>query len=379
MSSPVCFSAFPPALYKALDKRQGNLLCSPFGVQLALGMALLGAEGETRKQLAKALDSPPMIDQDTLVRCYRDLLKDVTPVKDEIELSTANALWANENFDIKSAYLEAVQSLGSDLQKVDYSQASAACDKINGWVRDKTKDKIDRLVSPSAIKKDTRLVLTNAIYFKGKWNRAFDSERTKPRDFHTFSGDVKAPMMNQKGNFGYCENNLFQVLELPYKGMSTSMLIVLPRKNGDLAEIEKQWDLKMYSLIIRELSNEDVTVTIPKFKFSSPVINLKSILTAQPPEGMGAGLAFSDDADFGGISKERLKIDDVLHKSFVDMGEEGTEAAAATAVTMVRLAAFKPKEQKAFVADHPFLFIIRNRMTDTVLFQGRLADPSKSE
>lgn len=378
MSSPVYFSAFPPALYKALDKREGNLVCSPFSIQVALGMALLGAEGETRKQLAEALDSPPVIDQDTLVRCYQDLLKGASPVNDAIELSTANALWANENFDIKSSYLEAVRNIGSDLQRVDYSQASAACDRINDWVRDKTKGKIDQLVSPSAINKDTRLVLTNAIYFKGKWYQPFDPKRTKPHDFHTLSGAVQTPMMNQKGDFRYCENSLFQVLELPYRGMTTSMLIVLPRKDEGLPEIEKLWDAKMYALIKRDLSTEDVTVTIPRFKISSPVINLKSILTAPPPEGLGAGLAFSDQADFAGISRDPLKIDDLLHKAFVDVGEEGTEAAAATAI-MADKASFYPRKPKAFVADHPFLFIIRNRRSDTVLFQGRLADPSKSE
>jgi serpin B len=371
------FTKFPPALYKGLAKQDGNLFMSPFSVQVALGMALMGAEGETYQKLAEAIDAP----LDRPIRHYCSLIEEATPTNNEIELASANAAWIDERYKVKPTYTEALQSFGSDMQQVDYRQKDSTCNRINGWVSDKTATKIDKLVSPAAINTGTRLILTNAIYFKGKWDKPFSPERTKPQDFYLKEGKswkpAKVPTMNQKANFRYFENELYQALEMPYKGLTTGMLIVLPKNKDDLLRFEKEWDDELYKLVLRDLSMEEVIVSVPKFKIATDVISLRDLLASDPPEGLGAGLAFSDYADFTGIGDERLKIDDVLHKAFVDVAEEGTEAAAATAVTMMKCTAMRPLiEPKRFIADHPFLFIIRNRKTDTILFQGRLTDPS---
>jgi serpin B len=368
------FSQFPPALYKGLAKKDGNLFCSPFSVQVALGMALAGAEGETRRRLALALDAPAV----GFLPEFKQLMEAARPVKDEIELSTANALWADETFNIKPTYLDAVKNYDGDLRKVDFSNKSASCDTINSWVTEKTKDKIKQLITEAFINGNTRLILTNAIYFKGKWDKPFKPEKTEPETFYLGNGgQAKPPMMHQKNHFRYYENDLYQALEMPYQGLTTSMLVVLPKDKANLARLEEEWSDETYDLIVEQLLNLEVIVTIPKFKIATDAISLRDFLANEPPDGMGAGLAFSDSADFTGISDERLKISDVLHKAFVDVGEEGTEAAAATAVGMMRCASMRmDPDPKVFKADHPFLFAIRNRKTNTILFQGRLSDPA---
>jgi serpin B len=217
----------------------------------------------------------------------------------------------------------------------------------------------------------TRLVLTNAIYFKGDWARQFKKDRTKQSPFTLASGEkVDAPMMNQTGEFRYMKAEDFQALELPYVDNELSMIILLPKETDALPKFEKTLNLEDFSQWLDRLHRREVIVSVPKFKMTSQ-FSLASVLTS-----MGMADAFSATAaDFSGITGGRdLFISAVIHKAYVDVNEEGTEAAAATGVTM-RLTSVGPTQTPVFRADHPFLFLIRDNHSGSILFIGRLMNP----
>jgi len=370
------FTKFPAALYNGMSSQHKNLFMSPFSVQMALGMALVGSGGETRKQLAQAIDAETE-EPNQLLAAYRNLIKESVPTNSSIELATANAIWVDGRYKVKPEYREIVRSFLCDVQQIDFQQTVASLDRINKWVSEKTKAKIENLINSDAINSETRLILTNAIYFKGKWNTPFLPADTKSKDFLVEGNQlIQTPMMNQTGRFGYFENDSYQALEMGYVGNVIRMLIILPKSKKTLLNPLHKWNSELYNNVLSNSIREEVIVNIPKFKITTPVMSFKKLLMGDLPEGLGATLAFSDNADFSGIGDEELKIDDVLHKAFVDVGEEGTEAAAATAVSMVRCSSgISFSEPKRFDADHPFVFVIRNCKTGTILFQCRVVDP----
>jgi serpin B len=381
-------NTFTARLYdKLADTHAGkNLFLSPFGIQVALAMCALGAKGETRRVLADLIGAPENVDEQN--RQYANLLKSIHgDGQRPFQLVTANALWGQQGYRFKAAFQEAIADFyDGALHVVDFrTQPDEAVKTINAWVSDKTSAKINELINRNLIDKDTRLILTNAIYFKGPWEGEFEKANTKDQDWHGPGGISKVPTMHQKGDYLYYENNDFQALDLPYKGRQLSMLVVLPRKKhgmvsqllgrkkDDLTALEGKWAAEgAYEYVTGSLHPEEVLVAFPRFKMET-AFTLKPVLCA-----LGAEVAFGDQADFSGIGEEPLKISEVVHKAFVEVNEEGTEAAAATAVHMAPTMAAAPTrrpEPKVFKADHPFLFFIRDRDTNTVLFSGRVLDP----
>lgn len=365
---------FVTRLYEKLAEAEAgkNLFLSPFSIQVALGMTAAGARGETRNVLANLIDAPESVEEQN--QRYAALLKSVNG-KDErpFELLTANALWAQDGLQFKPGYKKAIADFyDGAFNEVDFAaRTDEAVKTINSWVSDKTRGKIAELVNRVLIK-GARLVLTNAIYFKGKWADEFTPSLTKDDDWYGPGRTTKVPTMHRTGGYLYCEGDGFQVLDLPYKGDQLSMLIVLPKTKKGLTNLERRWAAEgMYRHVTERLNHEaTVIVSLPRFKMETEFA-LKPVLA-----DLGAGLAFTGNADFGGISKEALMISEVIHKAFVEVNEEGTEAAAATAVMMARCAAPRSKpEPKVFKADHPFMFFIRDRRTNTVLFSGRLLEP----
>jgi serpin B len=241
------------------------------------------------------------------------------------------------------------------------------------WVSGKTHEKIRELVRRDFIGGDTRLVLTNAIYFKGWWEKVFEAADTRDEDWYGPSGAGKVPMMHRRGGYLYHDGGSFQALDLPYQGQQLFMLVVLPRKHDGLAALEGRWAAgATYRQVTDGLEHEEaVLVWLPRFKLGTE-FRLRPVLF-----GLYAELAFGDEADFGGIGEGPLKISEVVHKAFVEVNEEGTEAAAATAVGMVLCAGVTgpPPRPVVFRADHPFLFFIRDRRTNAVLFSGRVLTP----
>ena len=365
-------NAFALDLYQQLRHDKGNLFFSPYSISTALAMTYAGARGNTEVEMAQTLQFPP--EQASLHETFAALEGKLNAVqgKGDVLLSVANALWPAVGYTFLSTYLDLVrQFYGVSITPLDFaSDAEAARVQINGWVEDETQGKIKDLIPPRLLDELTTLVLTNAIYFKGNWASQFYKKRTKEIPFWlTAKRAVDVPTMTQKRSFGYAEVDNLQVLELPYVGDALSMILLLPRAVDGLTELEDALTAENLERWTRRLWPQEVEVFLPKFEMSAS-FKLGGILAE-----MGMRDAFGA-ADFSGMTGDRdLYISEVIHKAFVDVNEEGTEAAAATAVIMTRSVAFDIGPT-IFKADHPFIFLIRDNHSGSVLFLGRVIDPS---
>lgn len=366
-------NAFAVALYGRLRSQKGNLFFSPESISTALAMAYAGARGSTAVEMAKTLHFtlPP----DKLHPAMGALLKDLNAAHEGYQLSVANALWAQQGYTFLDAFLNLLKSdYGAGLNQVDFKGATEAARlTINQWVEQKTQDKIKNLLQPGALRSDTRLVLTNAIYFKGNWETQFDKAQTKDEDFHLSPAQTaKAPLMHREGRFSYFDGGSLQVLEIPYKSKELSLIVLLPKEPEGLPGLEQSLSESSLQQWLQQLASvAKVIVTLPKFKVTQE-FTLGSTLSA-----MGMPQAFASRADFSGMTGHRdFAISEVIHKAYIDLNEEGTEAAAATAVTMRALAMRAPEgPPPVFRADHPFVFMIRDNRSSSILFMGRVTDP----
>lgn len=368
-------TAFGCELYGQLRGEAGNLFLSPFSVSTALGMVALGARGKTLEEMETVLHLPA-----NAPKAFGAILKSLNDEPDAkkrgFTLSTANALWAQQGYPWRPEYKKAAaDDFGAGLFDVDYkTNAEAARATINAWVEKETREKIKNLMPQGSITAMTRLVLTNAIYFKGDWVDPFKKESTKDQPFTLADGKkVNAPLMHRVGGYLYAETDTYQILDLPYTGRRVSMTVVLPNKPDGLAAVEKELTGEKLTAALKGLRFEkQVHVHLPKFKVA------KSFTLNAPLKALGMKAAF-DGADFGGMHTggEQLNITTVVHKAFVDVNEEGTEAAAATGIAIGATSAAPPPKPKYFRADRPFLFLIRDQKTSSVLFLGRLSEPAK--
>lgn len=368
-------SEFAVALYAKLQAQKGNLFFSPYSISVALAMTYAGARGETERQMAEALRFAR--EQGHLHATFASLTADVAEAGKAkgVVLSIANALWEQRGHGILDEFRRVVKDdYRGRVEEVAFTDnAEGVRQTINEWVAEQTRDKIRDLIGPGVLTSLTRLVLTNAIYFKGAWLSAFEQKATRDGPFWTSAMDsIPVPMMNQTGRFRYAESDQVQVLELPYAGGTISMAVLLPRKREGLAEIERGLTLEQLSGWLSGLREQKVLVQLPKFKVTSQ-FELRQALGA-----MGMTDAFSDRADFSGIDgRKDLFISAVIHKAFVDVSEEGTEAAAATAVGIGVTSIARPAPVPEFRADHPFIFLIRHVPSSTILFLGRVANPKE--
>ena len=359
---------------------KGNLFFSPSSVHTALAMPYVGAGGTTAQQMAKTLHYA--LPADKLAPAFGELLQILnTPrltydKKPAYELVVSNALWPQKGYPFKAAYMELVKKdFGATLEEVDYVKAPDAARKtVNDAVAKQTKDKIQDLVPRSAITPYTRLILTNAIYFKSNWKDKFRKEATKDEPFHLSGGKTAdVPMMHRQGHYGYFAEDDLQVLVMPYMQRDLSMFVLLPTKADGLGDLEKKLSAAQVAKWVAVASETTalVQVSFPRFKFAGAFSMGKTLADMGMPDAM------SLKANFTGMteSKEPFFISDVIHKSFVAVDEEGTEAAAATAVMMAGGAMPRPEQPKVFKADHPFVFLIRHNGTGAILFAGRLAAP----
>jgi len=361
-------------LYGQLKGDGGNLFFSPQSISTALAMAYCGARGETARQMAAVLGYPPdrLAQPQWIHAANAALLADLRAAQGpDCELAIANALWGQKGHGFLPAYLGLLsKNYGAGLQEVHFAgNAEGARREINAWVERGTREKIKDLIPPGLLTGETRLVLVNAVYFKGRWARPFRKEATADADFLPAAGKkVPVPMMNQEGDFRYAEADDCQVLEMPYKGAGLAMILLLPRRTDGLADLEKGLSAETLGRHLANLRTQKVRVTVPKFKTTS-AFRMRSVLSA-----LGMPLAFeAGQADFSGADggKKPLWIAEVVHKAYVDVYEEGTEAAAATAaIGMADGGAL-------FRADHPFLFLIREKKSGCILFMGRLVDPKQ--
>jgi len=380
-------NCFAIRLYQKLQADEGNLFFSPYSISTALAMTYAGAKGETREQMAQALcfptspevlktlapDQKPMT-QEEFARAFGRIIKDLNARggQDKYELRVANALWGQEDYRFLPDFVRLVEEqYGGALREVDFVRATErARQTINAWVEKQTNDKIKDLINPGVLDAMTRLVLTNAIYFKGNWATQFKEDRTREEPFTLLDGSkVQVPMMNQKEQFGYVETDGLQGLEMPYVGEELSMVILLPKEIAGIGKLEKELTTEKVSEWLGRIHEREVIVSVPKFKMTSK-FGLGKVLRA-----MGMTAAFSKNADFSGMTGSRdLFISAVVHQAYVDVNEEGTEAAAATGVVM-KLTSVAPGGIPVFRADHPFIFLIRDKASGSILFLGRVMNP----
>jgi serpin B len=367
-------TAFALDVYGRLRERQGNLFLSPFSISTALAMTYAGARGETAAEMAHALhfDLPT----DRLPPAFAAILNELNPAQGAAErpykLFIANALWAAQGHKFLPQFLQTAQTdYNASVSELDFRNAvEQARQTINDWVAQHTADKIKNLIPQGILDATTQLVLTNAIYFKGNWAAKFDPKSTKEEPFTRADGSqVNTPLMHQTGEFGYLDEPDFQGLELPYVGNRLRMLILLPRKTDGLPELEKKLTPQALAAWLGRMDERKVQVSMPKFKLTS------EFRLDQALRELGMKIAFEPGrADFSGMDgTHELYIGAVLHKAYVDVNEEGTEAAGATGVVMKMRAT--PGPPPVFRADHPFLFVIRDAHSGSLLFMGRLVDP----
>ncbi len=356
-------------LYGKLRTQDGNVFCSPFSVRTALAMTWAGARGRTADEMAAVLQLARREGQDphaALGARMADLSSAGGPERHE--LAVANALWGQQGETFLDAYLSLVERhYTAGFRRTDFRNApDAARRTINEWVAQRTHQRIRDLLQPGVLTPNTSLVLTNAIYFKGAWERPFSGKATVDRPFRL--GDersVRVPTMHQVARFGYAEDQGVQALELAYRGGRIALVVLLP---DDLPAFEEKLDASRLRALTDRLADEKVAVFLPRFQVTS------SFSLADTLAALGMPTAFTGRADFSGMNgKGGLFISAVEHKAFVAVDEAGTEAAAATAVVMKR--GGLPEGTKLFRADRPFLFLIRDRKTGSILFLGRVVDP----
>ena len=372
-------TAFAADLYQRLAADPGNVFFAPHSVSIALAMTYAGARGETEQEMAKVLHftlpqdrlHPALGALDIAVQAPQIPSRASLP---GIRIDSANSIWVQTGYDLLPTFTDIIgRDYGGQAQMIDFaSNPDAAAREINQWVLDRTEKRIQDLIPPGALSRMTRLVLANAVYFLGKWDQKFKVESTKPGPFTKLDGNkVEAQMMFQDGQFSYASDDLCQIVSLPYTGYRASMVIVLPRA-GAFAEVESGLTAERISGLLSTAKGADVKLTMPRFTFTVPY-TLGDTLQA-----MGMKLAFGA-ADFSGMTGgPDLYISEVRHKAFVSVDEEGTEAAAATDVEMKAGSAYMPSEPMEFTADRPFIFLIRDIQSGTILFMGRVVDPTVS-
>jgi serpin B len=370
-------NSFAIDLYARLSKQPGNLFFSPESISTAFGMAYAGARGQTAKEMENVFHFtlPP----DRLHPALGALLSEMNSPHKSYELRVADALWAQQDASFQANYLKLVQSdYSAGFHRVNFKLSpDTVRTTINAWVEKQTNDKIKDLLSPGVVNPSTRLVLTNAIYFKGNWQDQFDKEATQKEEFHLSARQlVMTPMMHRTGGYRYYDGGTFQALELPYSGDEIAMVALLPKEIEGLPALEQSFASGAAAAWIQKLEPVDkVILTLPRFTMTQQ-FELSGALSA-----MGMPQAFSNGANFSGMTGEPdFTISAAIHKAYIDVNEQGTEAAAATSIVM-RATAMRyeapPPPPIVFRADHPFLFILLDTRSGSMLFLGRVADPTK--
>jgi serpin B len=356
-------------LYARLSQEEGNIGFSPYSISTALAMTYAGARGATAEEMAAVLRF--QLGQERLHPAFAALATNLQQDAEEDQpyrLHVANALWGQRGFRFVPRFLQLIHhNYNGGFREVDFfGHTEEARKTINSWVEKQTNNNIKELLRQGVVTQDTCLVLANALYFKGNWETPFAREATKDAEFEkTPLERFSVPMMAIAGKrFNYCLVDGCQWLELPYQGKRFSMVVVLPQTKGDLAKIEQTLTPAVMRKAIANLSEHQGSVFLPRFK-TTKAYSLVQVLTT-----MGIVLAFTGQADFSGIGPG-LRIAAVEHKAYIDVDEVGTEAAAATVVVM----SYSLPPPFSFRADHPFLVLIRDRQTGSILFQGRVVDP----
>lgn len=359
-------SEFAFNIFKQLNSEDSgeNIFISPLSISAALTMTYNGAETTTRKAMSEALGYNDT-ERDIVNQSYRNLLKYLENVDKKVELNIANSIWIREGEQIKDEFIAANNNnFDAQIVEIDFMDESAA-GTINKWISDATKGKIDKMLEPP-IDPNVVMFLINAIYFKGEWSEQFDPENTFDSFFTELDGSKQnVSMMHRNDDIEYTKGSDYKAVKLPYGNGNTSMYCILPDEGININTFIDEMNTDKW-MEIREnvTATDDVNLQIPKFKMEYGIKKLNDSLSA-----LGMEEAFSERADFSGI-RDGVYIDEVMHKAVIEVNEEGSEAAAATVVVVTESAA--EIDPATFIADRPFMFVIADDNTGTILFMGKL-------
>ena len=367
-------NSFSFELYRQLKSDKENLFFSPLSIDIALLMAKEGARNDTKRAFEKVLHIDSTMDS-------KDALNFVLNLKSckdsSNQLNIANAIWIQRDYLLNTNFLKTVQTnYLADAFQVDFLNKYNSVNQINKWAAQKTNNLIQQVISPDQINDSTRLVITNAIYFMGKWAKKFESNLTRKENFYGINRDtVKTDFMHETGRMDYFENNDFQMIAKYYKGYDKSFCVILPKKRYGISAIETRMNKSLFDSILNHVVIKEVVLSIPKLRLETSY-SLKESLSR-----LGLEKAFTDKADFTGISAQPLlKISNVSQVAYINVDEVKTEAAAVTKITMSYFGSTihpKPKPIIYFTADHPFLFLIIDNQTKGIVFMGRYVKKNK--
>jgi serine protease inhibitor len=373
-------TAFALDLYVRLREDEGNLFFSPHSISAALGMTYAGSRGDTASQMRKVLHF--RLDRGRLHPAFRNLTSNLEARqrKGKLELSVANALWGQKGLTFVKDFAQGVRKHhDAELRTVDFAGSTeSARQTINAWVENRTRGRIKELFQRGVLNRVTALVLANAVYFKGSWAAPFDKGVTREAPFTLSKGKkVRVPMMYKEDEFGFLDQKTFKAVALPYADKELTMVIFLPNKFDGLPDLERSLTLDHVTKCFKELSHREVKVYLPRFRISS-AFRLDTMLKAMGMKDLFA----REKADLSGMIDPGqvggpVYVQAVVHKAFVDVNEEGTEAAAATGVAVA--AESEPMAPVVFRADHSFIFMIRDRRSGSILFMGRVTNPAERE
>ena len=364
-------NAFAVDIYLKLKDSERNMFFSPYSISNAMAMTYAGARKNTEKEMAKALHFT--LGQEKLHPAFAELADKLVKIqkKGKIKLLTANSLWPQTGYKFLDGFMEINKNFyGVEITPLDFNAyPDGAAKTINSWVEKKTEGKIVDLIGKLAPL--TKLVLVNAIYFKGNWAKRFDPKKTSVMNFYLLEGNTaKIPMMFQKGEFRIKDAGNVKVLEIPYADKNISMFIILPDKNDGIGEQQNTLTAGKLNELLSSLDESEAAIYLPKFKISYGTVDL-----VENFKKLGMNDAFDKKADFSGMTgSKELFISGILHKAFIEVNEEGTEAAAATAVVMT-FKSIRTEKPFVFKADHPFIFVIRENSTGSILFMGKFVNP----
>ena len=366
---------FAVELYGAVRQSPGNVFLSPHSISAALAMSFGGARGETEAEMARTLRF--RLDQHRLHAAFAALQADLHEgaAAGDYQWHAANRLWGQRDYGILPAYRELTERYyGAPLEEVDFRSASeAARQAINRWVELQTQERIRDILPYGSLSADTRLVLANAVYFFGNWEKPFSTVGTRPAPFFVAPGEaVEVPLMYRLGHYRYAARDGVQLVEIPYRGGRLAMVVVLPAERFGLAEVERQLTAARLEEWIGASRSRRVRIRLPRFRVEA------AYRLGEPLGQLGLRQVFGPGADLTGMSpRGDLFLGEVYHKAFVEVNEHGTEAAAATVPEAPMAEPGPPPPPPIeFRADHPFLFILRDRKSGSILFLGRLANPA---
>ena len=358
-------------LFQQINSQQpeDNLVFSPSSIMLALAMARNGTDGSTKEEMTQALRLE-QLDPENLNQNYQQLIKTLQTADPKVKLAIANSLWANQNLTLKEKFIDDAQEFyQAQVTNLDFADEQTKT-KINHWVANNTAQKIPQIID--SVSPEDALYLINAIYFKGIWTHKFDANATKEQPFYDSSGSSQSQlMMNQTNNYRYYETAEFQAVRLPYgEKAELGMYIFLPKPNSDLAEFNQQLNIDTWQEWLSQMRSQKGNISIPRFQMEYETSLVESL------SALGMKQVFNpQQADFSAMTDVSVAIDNVKHKSFIEVNEAGTEAAAVTSIG-IRITSAMPQSMPFQMnVNRPFFFAIRDDITETILFMGNVTKP----